>query len=215
MGILLFTIAYARAAVVLTASPDLARSIIALRWNMADHYQQTAYVLLKSFDGVVWEIAAANPIFRNYSSNIGMLFNDEAEAGVRVRYKVKIYDPEDHVVAMSNTTETVLPAREENRRSETRMPAKKEVAANSGRAWNYAASAQKDFLYVTYRGAEKIKGVINAIISDTRGKVRIRFRQASNNPVLKIPISNLQKGNYSLQLVILDQVKMMEQFALP
>lgn len=212
-SMLLLTFAGAQAAVILTAKPDAAKSTIALRWNMADHYQKTAYVLLKSFDGVVWQAAAANPVFRNYTSGTIMIYNDTVNSNSKIQYQVKIYDPHDKVIALSNRIVTELP------KAVYHLPAadtKNTSTTNSSNVmsnnWNIFRTSESDFLFITYRGSTEILGVMNVLISDAKGKTRVRFRQASNNPHLKIPIANLQKGPYRLQLTILNEKHLDQQF---
>ncbi len=211
--ILLLTIAGAKAAVILTAKPDAAKSTIALRWNMADHYQKTAYILLKSFDGVVWQAAAANPVFRSYTSGTTMIYNDKVNSNSKIHYQVKIYDPQDKVIALSNRVVTELPKAVYNSGATN---ATKTSSANASKVssnnWNIFRTAESDFLFITYQGSTGIQGVMNVLISDARGKIRVRFRQASNNPHLKIPIPNLQKGLYRLQLTILNEEHLDQQF---
>lgn len=52
----LVTHSFAKASISLYATPNATESIISLRWNMVDYPTGTAYVLLKSKDGVVWQL---------------------------------------------------------------------------------------------------------------------------------------------------------------
>lgn len=55
-------------------------------------------------------------------------------------------------------------------------------------------------------------GVINVFVSDVRGKILIRFRQASNNKQLRIPVSNLKAGLYFIKINVLNERQMNEKF---
>ncbi len=55
-------------------------------------------------------------------------------------------------------------------------------------------------------------GVINVIISDVTGKIVIRFRQASNNKQVHIPVSNLKAGLYFIKIDVLNERQMNEKF---
>ena len=181
---------------------------------MVDHYSKTAYVLLKSFDGVVWQAAAANSVFRNYTSGTTMLYNDRVNSNSKIHYQVKVYDTQDEVIALSNRVVTELPKTVyKSTDGSEKKSATVNIAKSSSANWNITRTVESDFLLINYQGGAEIQGVMNVLISDEAGKIKVRFRQASNNPHLKIPIANLRKGAvYRLQLVILNEQHLDQQF---
>ncbi|MDQ6888878.1 MAG: hypothetical protein M3Z56_01165, partial [Bacteroidota bacterium] len=52
---LIFSCFNSLAGVTLTAIPNSSGSAISLRWNMVNYSSVTAYLLLRSTDGVVWQ----------------------------------------------------------------------------------------------------------------------------------------------------------------
>jgi len=128
--ILLFFIATCfetKAGVTLTASIEPGNSSVSLRWNMTNYYGTTAYVLLKSADGVNWQIAAANPVFRNYTSSTILAYNDNFKNEQKLFYRVRIYDTDDKTVALSNTAGVANPKAiaDDERPQPITMPAKR------------------------------------------------------------------------------------------
>ncbi len=210
---LIFSCFNSLAGVTLTAIPNSSGSAISLRWNMVNYSSVTAYLLLRSIDGVVWQIAAANPVFRNYSSSTILAYNDAAVGRQRLFYRVRIYDTNDNTVALSNTAIAEIP------KAVYRTPGGSLPSANSemskpveGKAWQIFPNPVDDMLNLSYFRNEKIRGVINVIISDITGKIVIRFRQASNNKQLHIPVSNLRAGLYFIKINVLNEIQMNEKF---
>lgn len=201
-----------KASVILTAIPDAEGSAVSLRWNMVNYSAVTAYILLRSNDGVVWQIAAANPVYRNYNASTVLAYNDKVKERRKFFYRVKIYDVHDNTVAISNTAIAEIP-------KAVYVPEKPVASSptNSSRpvrsaSWQIFPNPVSDILNLTYKKTERIMGVINVFISDVSGKIVIRFRQASNNKQLHIPVSNLKAGLYFIKIEVLNERQMNEKF---
>jgi hypothetical protein len=207
--ILLFFIATgfkSKAAVTLTAAIEPGSSSVSLRWNMTNYYGTTAYVLLKSADGVNWQIAAANPVFRNYTSSTVLAYNDNFKNERKLFYRVRIYDTDDKTVALSNTAAVANPNAvviEEKPR-----PATLKVAT----PWQIYPNPVNDMINLIYKGKDVIKGVINVEVQDATGKAVIKFRAASKSKQLNVSVSNLRSGIYFIKIDVLNEVQMNEKF---
>ena len=202
-----------KASVLLTATPDAQGKAVSLRWNMVNYSSVTAYILLKSIDGVVWQVAAANPVYRNYNASTILAYNDKVTERRKLFYRVRVFDVHDKTVAVSNTAIAEIakavyaaPGRPSGSRpSNTSEPV-------SGASWTIFPNPVSDILNLTYKRSERIMGVINVFISDVTGKIVIRFRQASNNKQLRIPVSNLKAGLYFITIDVLNERQMNEKF---
>ena len=69
-----------------------------------------------------------------------------------------------------------------------------------------------DILKLAYKGHGDLKGVVFVQIQDATGKVVIKFRSGSMYKLIQIPVSNLQRGLYSIQLTVLDELMMSQKF---
>ncbi|MEO6219842.1 MAG: T9SS type A sorting domain-containing protein [Ginsengibacter sp.] len=202
-----------KASVTLTAIPDSKGSSVSLQWNMVNHSSVTAYLLLRSIDGVVWQIAAANPVFRNYTSVTILAYSDKVTQNHKLFYRVRVYDSEDNTVGISNTAIAEIPKAMYNAPARSR-PSPKTQKSNpvNVKAWQIYPNPVYEILNLTYKGKEKIMGVINVLISDATGKIIIRFRQASNNKQLLVPVRNLRAGLYFIKINVLNEMQLNERF---
>lgn len=202
-----------KATVMLIAIPDAQGSVVSLRWNMVNYSSVSAYILLRSSDGVVWEVAAANPVYRYYNSSTILAYNDKVTERRKLFYRVRIYDVHDNTVAISNTAIAEIPKAVY---SVPEGPAASTPTNSSGpvkgASWQIFPNPVHDILNLTYKKSERLMGVINVIISDVTGKIVIRFRQASNNKQVHIPVSNLKAGLYFIKIDVLNERQMNEKF---
>ncbi len=203
----------ATANVMLTAVPNAQGSAISLRWNMVNHSLGTAYLLLRSIDGIVWQIAAANPVYRNYTSSTILAFLDDTKGQQKLYYKVRVYDTYDITVALSNTAVATIstPVYTAPASTKPAVTSKKSNPVN-GRAWQLYPNPVHDVLNLSYNRIDRIRGVINVFISDATGKIVTRFRQASNNKQLRIPVSNLRSGLFFIKITVLNELQLNDKF---
>ncbi|MEO6290577.1 MAG: T9SS type A sorting domain-containing protein [Ginsengibacter sp.] len=202
---------HARASIILTAIPDARGSSVSIRWNMVNYSSVTAYLLMRSTDGVVWQVVAANPVFRIYTSSTILAYSDKIIDRGKLYYRVRVYDRHD-TVAISNTAIVQIP------KSVYRPPAGAEQLASpvtnplQNKSWKIFPNPVRNILNLSYKGDDRIMGVINLLISDATGKIVIKFRQASNNKQVRIPVSNLRAGLYFIKISVLNKMQMNEKF---
>ena len=99
------------AAIRLIALTHAGKPTVTLQWNMVNYPGSTAYTLFKSMDGVVWETAAANPVFRNYTSSTILAYRDNFSDEQKLYYRVKVYDTNENIVEISNTAKVENPVK--------------------------------------------------------------------------------------------------------
>ena len=100
-----------KASIILTALTNAGTPTVTLQWNMVNYPGSTAYILFKSIDGVVWEITAANPVFRNYTSSTILAYRDNFSDEQKLYYRVKVYDTNENIVEVSNTAVVQIPVK--------------------------------------------------------------------------------------------------------
>jgi hypothetical protein len=202
------------AGITLTAITHPGKGSVTLQWNMVNYPGSTAYTLFKSPDGVVWEITAANPVFRNYTSSTILAYRDNFSDEQKLYYRVKVYDTNENIVDISNTAivenpknyyPLETPSAPKNTRTNGATTANRNV-------WQIYPNPVGDMLNLVYRGKDIIRGVIKIVIQDATGKAVVRFRAASNNKQLYIPVSNLHAGFYFIKINVINEVQMNEKF---
>ena len=223
--ILIFSFQFVRAEIVLSADVELFTSSVSLRWNMVNYSSTTAYVLLKSTDGVVWESAAANPVFRNYNSSTILAYRDHFWEVRKYFYRVKVYNIDYKTIALSNIAVAEIPVKitptVKSNSSEKSYPlVKSNTDQRNAEANTYSGvkarliypNPVQDELNIAYKRTDALRGIIKVMIQDATGKVILQFRQASNNKRLRIPVSNLRRGFYFIKIDVLGEVQMNEKF---
>jgi hypothetical protein len=176
----------------LNAKYEERTSRVFLDWNMVNHPAKTTYVLLKSTDAKTWTEVVTDMIFRNYANDDIFDYDDRVNRDQKYYYRLKIIDANNRAIAFSNTVTLAS------------------VADKT--TWVIYPNPVNDILNLTCQGNNIIGGVINVTVQDMTGKVLIRFRAASNNRKLEIPVSQLYKGMYIVQIFILNEMMMNEKF---
>ena len=188
---------------------------VTLQWNMVNYPGSTAYTLFKSDDGVIWTPAAANPVFRNYTASTILAYHDNFADEQQLYYRVKVYDTNENIVEISNTAIVNNPktSRTHGRSLLKRSPTIETTpTANSSNPWQIVPNPVQDMLNLIYRKSDIIKGVINIVVLDATGKIVMRFRAASNNKQLHIPVSNLHAGVYFIKINVGTDLQMNDKF---
>ena len=188
---------------------------VILQWNMLDYAGNTGYTLFKSEDGIVWLPAAANHIYRSYTSSTLLAYGDKFKGEKKLFYKVKVYDENENIIAISNTEEVTNPENTyaSHKSSSVLTDEAKPLPGNSySHPWQIYPNPVGDVLHLYYKGSKDIKGVINAVIIDASGKAVVKFRAASNNKYLSIDVSHLHAGFYFIHINVSEEVQMNEKF---
>jgi hypothetical protein len=214
---LAFTFMYSKtsANIRLVASFQAGNPSVDVRWNMVNYPGNTAYTLFKSEDGVVWVIAATNPIFRNYTAATLLAYRDKFFAEKQLYYKVKVYDENKNIVEVSNTAVVNNPVTNyhPDKPNNDKRNLTSEISSKSySNSWQIFPNPVRDMLNLVYRGNGTIKGVINITILDGTGKEVIRFRAASNNKQLHVTVSKLHAGVFFIRLNVLNEIQVNDKF---
>ena len=210
----------------LTAVYDFNNSAVKLNWDMINSNIKTSYLLLRSADGVTWTEAAKDRMLRKYSADDIYFFNDRSFLSGRNYYRLKIADANNNTVALSpvvmvNTRGTLRPTtsapiqKKETVSNTTSVPVKKEPGNyqyKNNNTWVIYPNPVTDILKLAYKGSGDLKGVVNVQVQDATGKVVIKFRSGSMYKLIQIPVSNLQRGAYYIQLTVLDEIMMSQKF---
>ncbi len=198
----------------LIALTDAGNAKVTLEWNMVNYPGTTAYTLFKSIDGVEWVVAAANPVFRNYTAATILAYRDKFSDEQKLYYRVKVYDPNENIVDVSNTVTVANP--QTNYHPQSNSANKKNFATTPEtpvkNVWQIFPNPVGDVLNLVHRSNGIIKGVINIVIQDATGKVVTRFRAASKNQRISLPVSNLHAGIYFIKLNVMNEVQMNDKF---
>lgn len=78
--------------------------------------------------------------------------------------------------------------------------------------WNVEQKEKPDTLLLQYQGKGKIKGVINVLMQGLSGNIFYKARLASNTRSFEIPIANLGKGKYDIQIAVEGEVIWSQRF---
>ena len=128
---------------------------------------------------------------------------------------IVINDANENIVEVSNTAVVDNPKsfREEDASGNRENSYKERTPTTTyGALWQIAPNPVSDMLNLYYRGGEIIKGVINITILDASGKTVLKFRAASKNKQLHIPVYNLHTGTYFIKMNVLNEIQLNSKF---
>ncbi len=208
----------------LTAIYDFNNSAVKLNWNMINSNVRTSYLLLRSTDGVTWTEAAKDRMLRYYSENDIYFFNDRRFVPGKNYYRIKITDGSNNTISLSpvivvntksNTNTSAIYTNTQSvtgKQSITPAPPKINTEPPGNNKWIIYPNPATDILTLTYKGSGNLKGVVNVQIQDATGKIVVKFRSGSQYKTIAIPISNLQRGTFFIQVTILNELMMSQKF---
>ena len=87
---------------VLTGEYNSQASQVDLEWNMIRHTSRTAYIILKSKDGINWTELVRDRMVRNYTDDDAYTFGDKSVIPGRSYYRIRIVDAFGSTVDQSN-----------------------------------------------------------------------------------------------------------------
>jgi hypothetical protein len=209
----------------LSAVYDANNSAVKLKWNMVNSTYRTGYLLLKSADGVTWTEAAKDRMQRYYTNQDIYLFSDRNFLQGRNYYRIKISDANNNTVALSPVVVVITggsgivaktpvytkPQNTVQQQNQIKTPIKNTASAGNN-SWIIYPNPATDILKLSYRGSGDLKGVVNVQIQDETGKVVIKFRSGSMYKNIEIPISNLRRGAYFIQVSVQNEMMMSQRF---
>lgn len=208
----------------LTAIYDANNSAVKLNWNMVYSSSRTSYLLLRSTDGVTWTEAVKDRMLRNYTDEDIYFFNDRLFLPGKNFYRIKIFDGYNNTIALSpivvvNTggtikTTTTYPTNTQRQTTakESNTQSQINTQPQSTNSWIIYPNPATDLLKLTYKGSGDLKGVVYVQIQDASGKIVIKYRSGSMYKTIQIPIPNLQKGAYFIQVTVLNELMMNQKF---
>ena len=182
---------------------------------------RTSYLLLRSADGKSWTEAAKDRMLRNYSDDDIYFFNDRNFLPGKNYYRIKIADGDNNTISLSpivvvNTKGTAYNTTPKYIQNQTtgvqKTTSKINIEPQGNSSWVIYPNPVTDILKLAYKGHGDLKGVVFVQIQDATGKVVIKFRSGSMYKLIQIPVSNLQRGLYSIQLTVLDELMMSQKF---
>lgn len=208
----------------LAAIYDLNNSAVKLNWNMINSNVRTSYLLLRSADGVTWTEAAKDRMLRYYSENDIYFFNDRRFVPGKNYYRIKITDASNNTIGLSpvivintkgNVNTSAIYTNTQSvtgKQSITPAPSKINTEPPGNNKWIIYPNPATDLLILTYKGSGNLKGVVNVQIQDATGKTVVKFRSGSQYKTIEIPISNLQRGTFFIQVTVLNELMMSQKF---
>ena len=183
---------------------------------------RTSYLLLRSTDGVTWTEAAKDRMLRYYTEDDIYFFNDRYYSSGKNYYRLKITDGYNNTIALSpivavNTKGTLnsrstYPTNTQRKSGIQTVTPKVITEPQNHDKWIIYPNPATDLLKLTYKGQGDLKGVVNVQIQDVTGKVVIKFRSGSMYKTISIPISNLQRGTYVIQVSVQNELMMNQKF---
>ena len=182
---------------------------------------RTSYLLLRSADGKSWTEAAKDRMLRNYTEDDIYFFNDRNFLPGKNYYRIKIADGDNNTISLSpivvvNTKGTAYNTTPKSTQSQStgvqKTTSKINIEPQGNSSWVIYPNPVTDILKLAYKGHGDLKGVVFVQIQDATGKVVIKFRSGSMYKLIQIPVSNLQRGLYSIQLTVLDELMMSQKF---
>lgn len=176
----------------LNAQYEERTSRVFLDWNMISHLSKTTYILLKSSDAKTWTPVVTDRFLRSYTEEDVFDYDDRVNRDQKYFYRLDIIDTNKRIIASSNIVT---------------------VSSEAGKiSWEIYPNPVDNILHLVYEGNTIIKGVINVTVQDVTGKIVIRFRAASTNRKLEIPVSQLRRGTYTVQLLVMNETVLNRQF---
>ena len=183
---------------------------------------KTAFMLLKSTDGIKWYELVKDRIFRTYTSDDGYTFEDKNITNTKTLYHLKIMNASNTTIALSPIVAASIEAPVKNKIPENHTrenytkasPAASNVPTTETdkATWSIFPNPVRDVLNLHYQGSKPIQGSINLVILDMGGKIVTRFRCASTTRSISIPLDKISGGIYLLQLSVSNSTLLSQRF---
>lgn len=173
----------------LTAVFDSKRNNVSIKWQHKDT-EILQYVLERSADNFTW-----NEIYHALASNLTKdkiaKFTDQKAGTGKSYYRLKVI--RSFMRACYSIPIMV-------------------IIGKPGNNWLMYPVPVSDILNLQYNGSEIIPGVISVFIRTVKGQILTRLRMASTSRLIQIPVDNLGRGIYDIQIVIRDEVVWNQRF---
>lgn len=173
----------------LTAVFDSKRNNVSIKWQHTDE-NVLQYVLQRSADNFTWP-----DIFKedasNFKKNKIAKFTDQKPGVGKSYYRLKIIRPKANI-SYSSTIMVII--------------------GKPGNSWLMYPVPVSRVLNLQYNGSELIPGVITVYIRSMKGQILTRLRLASTTRLIRVPVDNLGRGTYDIQIIIKDEVVWNQRF---
>ena len=173
----------------LTAVFDSKRNNVSLKWQHTDD-NVIKYVLQRSGDNFTWsDIHSENA--DELKKNKITKFTDQKPGPGKSHYRLKVIGPGSEVSYSSSIMV---------------------IIGKPGNSWIMYPVPVSTMLNLQYNGSELIPGVISVFIRTMKGQILNRLRVASTTRLIQIPVDNLGRGTYDIQIIIKDEVVWNQRF---
>ena len=213
----------------LSAVYDFYNSAVKLNWNMVNSNSRTSYIVLKSSDGITWTEVVKDRTLRYYNDQDIYFYNDRYFLQGKSFYRIVITDASKNTIALSpivsvstngknnSTVSNASPvySQQKNNVSQNTTLSQNNIQPNDyshNNSWVIYPNPARDNLSLTYKGYGALKGVVNVQIQNATGKIVVKFRSGSMYKTIQIPISNLPRGAYFIQVSVMDELMMSQRF---
>ena len=228
---------YAQAnAPMITAVYDSEFHFINLEWKMLAINRKTAFIILKSIDGIHWKEFIRDREYRMYNNDDSYSYKEERVKSGKNFYRLRIIDEYKNTIAFSSPVSagnekivetSLLPVTKEikpiNKESVPIVAKKQKDPNNSWASIHSASSNEKntwviypnpvgELLRIKYESSSPITGAINVTVLDISGKMQKRFRCASTCKLIEIPVDGLLRGIYVVQIFVSNEILMNQRF---
>jgi len=173
----------------LTAVFDGKRNIVSIKWQHAD-MKVIQYALQRSSDNFTWnEIYKVDAI--NLKKNKITKFSDQVPRVGKGYYRLKlIMNDAGDIYSKSIMVIIGIP----------------------GNNWLMYPVPVHTILNLQYNGIELINGVVTVFIRTMKGQILTRLRFASTTRLIQIPVDNLGRGTYDIQILIKNDLVWNQRF---
>ena len=224
---------------VITAIYNSKNHSVDLEWKMASVERKTAFIILKSTDGIHWKELIRDQLFKMYTNEDYYTYTDDHIKFTTSLYRLRIIDEYKNTIAFSvavsagndksNPRATLpvnIPSRtsgkktvttdttdtEDNKGDKKSRSINHSLATGKTNTWRIYPNPVADVLNMKYEGSSPIKGAINVTVLDMRGNMQKRFRCASTCRSIQIPVENLSHGVYIVQLMVSNEMLINQRF---
>ncbi len=172
----------------LTAVFNSKKNNVSIKWQHTDD-KVIMYVLQKSGDNNSW-----SDIYRMEASNVSLnkmvKYTDSSPSAGRNNYRLKTVSTGGNSYSASILV----------------------IIGKPGNSWIMYPVPVSTVLNLQYNGSELIPGVISVFIRTMRGQVLNRLRLASTTRLISIPLDNLGRGIYDIQIFIQNETVFSQRF---
>lgn len=173
----------------LTAVFDSRRNNVSIKWQHTDD-DVAQYVLQRSGDNYTW-----SEIFKNDADHLAKnkitKFTDQKPDAGKSYYRLKVIRPGNNITYSSSILV---------------------IIGKPGNSWIMYPVPVTTMLNLQYNGSELIPGVITVYIRTMKGQILNRLRLASTTRLIQMPVDNLGRGAYDIQIIIKDEVVWNQRF---